>query len=53
VTFFSNATADLRSVKDAWRNPTLHIERIYDGEEASEIWNAVKTFMRGLAQKLG
>jgi hypothetical protein len=50
--FFSNATANLRAVKDAWRNPTLHIEANYDGERAHEILNTVKAFMRHLAQKL-
>lgn len=27
--FYSTATANLRAVKDAWRNPTLHVERDY------------------------
>ena len=31
--FFSQATANLRAVKDAWRNPTLHIEKKYTDEE--------------------
>lgn len=51
--FFSSATADLRAVKDAWRNPTLHVERFYDGEEARDVWNAARAFMRHLALKLG
>lgn len=51
--FFSTATANLRAVKDAWRNSTLHIDRYYDGEEAREVWNAVKAFMRHLSLKLG
>lgn len=50
--FFSNATANLRAVKDAWRNPTLHVETNYDEERALEILNAVKSFMRHLAEKL-
>lgn len=50
--FYANATANLRAVKDAWRNPTLHVERSYDEREASEIWNAVRAFMRHLATKL-
>ncbi len=50
--FFSNATANLRAVKDAWRNPTLHVEINYDEERALEILNAVKSFMRHLAEKL-
>ena len=50
--FFSTATANLRSVKNAWRNPTLHIERSYDEETALEVFNATKAFMRHLATKL-
>jgi hypothetical protein len=51
--FFSNATANLRAVKDAWRNPTLHVEVDYDDERAFEILNAVKAFMRHLASRFG
>jgi hypothetical protein len=51
--FFSTAHANLRAVKDGWRNKTIHVERNYDPEEAEEVWNAVKAFMRHLAQKLG
>jgi hypothetical protein len=50
--FYSTATANLRSVKDAWRNPTMHVEQNYDPEIAMDIWNAVRGFMRHLAKKL-
>ena len=50
--FFSTVTADLRAVKDAWRNPTLHVNRDYTDEMALDAWNAVKAFMRHLATKL-
>jgi hypothetical protein len=50
--FFAEATANLRAVKDAWRNPALHIERFYDEEKALDIWRAVKAFMRHLATVL-
>jgi hypothetical protein len=50
--FFSAATANLRSVKDAWRNPTMHVERDYDDEQALSVINAVKGFMQHLAGKL-
>lgn len=50
--FFSGATATLRSVKDAWRNPTMHVEQTYDEETALDVWNAVRGFMRHLATKL-
>lgn len=50
--FYSTATANLRAVKDSWRNPTLHIERRYSPEEAAEVWNAVRAFIGHLAKKL-
>lgn len=50
--FFSGATTFLRSVKDAWRNPTMHVERTYTEEQAEDVWNAIKGFMRHLATKL-
>ncbi len=50
--FFSGATGMLRAVKDAWRNPTMHVEKVYTEEQAEDIWNAVKGFMRHLATKL-
>jgi hypothetical protein len=50
--FFSEATAFLRAVKDAWRNPTMHIEKHYDATEAADIWRSVRAFMRHLATKL-
>ena len=51
--FFSTATANLRAVKDAWRNPSLHVERDYTRSEAEDVWNAVRAFMRHLGLKLG
>ena len=50
--FFSDATANLRAVKDAWRNPTMHIDQIYDSEQAVAVLNAVNGFMRHLSTKL-
>jgi len=51
-TFFAEATANLRAVKDAWRNTTMHIEHIYDDEKAGDLFNAVRAFMRHLSVKL-
>ena len=51
-TFYSIATGNLRAVKDAWRNPTMHIEQNYNEETALDVWNAVRAFMRHLASKL-
>jgi hypothetical protein len=50
--FFSTATANVRAVKDAWRNPTMHVEIDYDEERSRDVWNAVRAFMRHLASKL-
>lgn len=50
--FFSHAVANLRAVKDAWRNPTMHVGKKYTDEEAVEVFNAVRAFMRHLSMKL-
>jgi hypothetical protein len=50
--FFAGAAAMMRSVEHAWRNPTMHIERVYTEEQVKDIWNAVQGFMRHLATKL-
>jgi hypothetical protein len=50
--FFSGATGALMAVKDAWRNPTMHVEIHYDDEKALAVWYCVRTFMRHLATKL-
>ena len=50
--FFSSAIASLHAVKNAWRNPTMHVERRYDMSEATDVLNAVGGFMRHLATKL-
>lgn len=44
----SDAAAMLRAVKTAWRNPTMHVDNIYDEEKAFDVWNAVKGFMNSL-----
>jgi hypothetical protein len=50
--FLREMSGDLIAVKQAWRNPSMHIERRYSKEEAEEIFIAVRTFMRKLAAKL-
>jgi hypothetical protein len=50
--FFAEAIAYLRSVKNAWRNPTMHVVRQYSEEEAGRIFNAVQGFMQHLASRL-
>lgn len=51
--FFSAVTERLMAVKDAWRNPTMHVEKKYTPEEAEDIWNSTRAFMRQVATKLG
>lgn len=48
----SEAIAHLNTVKDAWRNPTMHAKRRYSPEEAEAIYASVKTFMNYLADNL-
>jgi hypothetical protein len=47
--FFKEVSAHLFAVKNAWRNPVMHIHQNYDAERAGDIFNAVKGFMRYLA----
>jgi len=46
--FYSEATANLRAVKDAWRNPSIHVEQNYDQSKANDVLNAVRVFMNHL-----
>ena len=41
----------LSAVRVAWRNPTVHVRRDYTIEEAREVYEAARTFMRHLASK--
>jgi hypothetical protein len=50
--FFADVSAHLHSVKTAWRNPTMHVDRDYTTEQAGDIFAAVSTFMRHLAAKV-
>jgi HEPN domain-containing protein len=48
--FYRDLTGDLLLVKQAWRNPTMHIDRKYGVDEAEQILNAAKIFMKRLAE---
>ncbi len=50
--FCAEAAVLLRAVKIAWRNPTMHVENVYDEEKALDVLNSVKGFMRHLATRL-
>jgi hypothetical protein len=47
--FFHDARANFSAVKTAWRNPTMHVEKTYSGEIATDIANSVRAFLRHLA----
>ncbi len=42
----------LYSVKECWRNSTMHPKQTYTNEEAHAVFEAVKAFMNRLAQEL-
>jgi hypothetical protein len=50
--FFRDLSGDLITVKHSWRNPTMHVVRQYDPEEATDVLRAVKRFMQRLADGL-
>jgi hypothetical protein len=50
--YYSQAASYFRTVKDAWRNYTMHSRAKYTEEEAEQIFNAVKGFMQKLAERL-
>jgi hypothetical protein len=50
--YYSQAASHFRTVKDAWRNYTMHARAQYKTEEAEQIFNAVKVFMQKLAERL-
>jgi hypothetical protein len=50
--FFSESASQIGHVKNAWRNPTMHIDRRYNEEVALDIFNAVKALMRHLSTRL-
>ena len=50
--YYSQAASYFRTVKDAWRNYTMHTRAKYTEEEAEQVLNSVKGFMQKLAEKL-
>jgi hypothetical protein len=47
-TTYHGLRASLHAVKEAWRNPTMHPKATYNEQEAREIFELVKIFMRRL-----
>jgi HEPN domain-containing protein len=50
--FFDHATNDVRAIKRAWRDTTMHIESDYNEGEALKALNAVTSFFVHLSEKL-
>jgi HEPN domain-containing protein len=50
--FFDHATNDVRAIKRAWRDTTMHIESNYNDGEALKALNAVTSFFEHLSSKL-
>lgn len=49
--YYTDLLGDLRAVKIAWRNPTMHVRRNYALEEAEDVFRAVRTFARRLSSR--
>ena len=49
-TFLANASTHLHAVKVAWRNPTMHVDKVNTMEHAKEIYDATCGLMRYLAE---
>jgi hypothetical protein len=45
---YAQVVSHIRTVSVAWRNPTMHVGIKYTGEEALDIFNATRGFMRHL-----
>jgi hypothetical protein len=43
--FYAELVSDLRAIKNAWRNPTMHFRRTYNDEQAGKIYARVQDFM--------
>jgi hypothetical protein len=51
--FYSGATAQLRAVKTAWRNPVMHVDRDYSDDEAYDVLTATSALIRHLGKQIG
>lgn len=50
--FLESVGGNLRAVKDAWRNNTMHLEKTYDEEQAKHLLAVVPSFMKQLASQV-
>jgi hypothetical protein len=51
ITFLSGTSVLLRAVKEAWRNPDMHIASKYSSDQARDILRSVKAFMICIAKE--
>ena len=49
---YADAATHFMYVKDAWRNRTMHVGRVYTDEKAQQIFDNTKGFMQALATRL-
>ena len=47
----SEILAFLRNIKNAWRNPTMHVERDYDADQAFDILRNTRNLMFHIARR--
>jgi hypothetical protein len=50
--FFDNATNDVRAIKRAWRDSTMHVQSPYDESSSLKVLNAVTSFFVHLSNKI-
>jgi hypothetical protein len=50
--FYAEAAVTIDHMRRAWRNPTMHLDRSYSIERATEIRDSVRSFMIHLASKV-
>ena len=40
--FYAEVLSDIRAIKNAWRNPTMHFRRTYTEEQAGKLYSRVQ-----------
>lgn len=48
----AEAASHFRAIKNGWRNHAMHGRSFYDEERSTEIFEAVRSLMRNLADRL-
>jgi hypothetical protein len=49
---YDDIHVDLSAVSNAWRNPTMHIEKVYTPSQARDIFNATKALLRDASEHI-